>query len=944
MRKAKIIRTRQVVSPLLTLLAAVALSGVTTVHASDSTDKTPAVNESVQSSATSQQEQAAATDRKAGTLSDDDLEKLIDRSDATPTQDILKMKDGVPSDQQEAWLTVAKRVADQDLSTSHREQVILYNETKIVVPAPKAAAPSAESDASNQASNASAQNPSSAALSAAASSSSSSAAASSSSQSKPEAAPAKNEAASAAATPAPVTDNRYVSVTDKNAVLYADLNGTKKQEGAAVYQRTFKSQAKYQKDGVTYLALYDANQTLQGYMNQASIKVAAGAGGVWTNASGYASLTKPGQDIYGNLDTKQVIKKSDDVLDNTYFISGAYHHLDGQVYYSLYDSHNNWLGYMAGSGFETVNSAEGAWAAASGYAKVVDKNYAIYNSFKFDATGSTDHYYQQYFKKVGQYHHVNGAVYYSVFDLFGHWLGYVNSAAVQNVTIANPEGTWQADDRYVTVTDNRATLYSDFNWTKKQAATDVMLQTFKSTGKYHNLNGLTYLSLYDKDGNWRGYINQQSITAGVSDGGAWLPANAYTTFTAANVNAYADFNQQKVATSGAGLVNQTVNISGQYHAFGGVVYYSIYDVRGKWLGYVDASQVKTTSSAAGLWLPHDGYLTTTQSGQMIYTNLDSFAGGRTTTANYQRTFRIMGEYKHYNGATYYSLYDGNGNWMGYLNSALGSESKEAQGVWMNYNANVLITASNAALYSSFFNMTRDTSSLYGGVYQVSGKYSHVNGTTYYSLYDGNRWLGYLASWATVPYELRFLNVPYVSQFRPIMAPDGCAPAALSMALQAVGVNPSLSYLMNNLPMAGSVPGGQAGSIYGGGFQYVITPAALTVYAQNWDKNARNISGASTTQIIAEVVTGHPVLYYGFSPYQKSGDYNRNHCHVIAGFDPNRGFEIMDPGYNTQFDRAGSAGGNSRFDHGPVYWISLSSFESEYAHQYGSEAVKRAIAF
>ncbi|EKQ06020.1 D-alanyl-D-alanine carboxypeptidase [Lacticaseibacillus paracasei] len=88
-------------------------------------------------------------------------------------------------------------------------------------------------------------------------------------------------------------------------------------------------------------------------------------------------------------------------------------------------------------------------------------------------------------------------------------------------------------------------------------------------------------------------------------------------------------NQQKVATSGAGLVNQTVNISGQYHAFGGVVYYSIYDVRGKWLGYVDASQVKTTSSAAGLWLPHDGYLTTTQSGQMIYTNLDSLqVGGR----------------------------------------------------------------------------------------------------------------------------------------------------------------------------------------------------------------------------------------------------------------------------------------------------------------------------
>ena len=950
MKKAKVIRTRQVVSPLLTLLAAVTLSGVTTVHASDNSGKDLTVSEAAQSSvasSSSQQSQKPANQTNGATLSDNDLEKLIDTSEATPTQNILKMKAGVPSNQQEAWLKVAKRVADQEQEKDHREQIILFNDAKIVIPVSKVNTTNTASTISSQASEASTQTQGSTSSQSTETSTSSSSVASSKEQTidnKTEVAADKKAANNAV--PKPEADNRYVSVTDKSAVLYKDLNGTKAQEGVTLYQRTFKSQAKYQKDGVTYLALYDANQVLQGYMNQASLKTASGAGGVWANASGYASLNKPNQNIYGNLDTKQVTKKSDAVLNNTYFISGAYHHIDGQVYYSLYDSHRNWLGYMTGSEFTTVNSAEGAWGAASGYSKVVDKNYAIYNSFKFDATSDTSHYFHQYLKKIGQYHHVNGAVYYSVLDLFGHWLGYVNSAALKDATIVNPEGKWQSDDRYVTVTDGRATLYSDFNWTKKQDATDVLSQTFKSTGKYHNINGLTYLSLYDKAGNWRGYINEQSVTAGVSDGGAWLPANAYTTFVNANVVAYADFDQKKVATSGNDLLNKTVNISGQYHAFSGVLYYSIYDGHGKWLGYVDASKVKTTSSASGLWLSHDGYLTTTQKGQMIYTNLDSFAGGRTTTAYYQRTFRIMGEYKHYNGATYYSLYDGNGNWMGYLNAAFGSESNAAQGVWMNYNANVLITSSNAALYGSLskFNMIENTSSLYGHVYQVSGKYAHVNGTTYYSLYSGNKWLGYLASWATVPYGLKFLNVPYVSQFRPIVAPDGCAPAAMSMALQAVGANPSLYYLMNHLPMAGSVPGGQAGSVYGGGFKYVITPAALAVYAQNWDKNARNISGASTTQIIAEVLTGHPVLYYGFSPYQRSGDNNRNHCHVISGFDPNRGFEIMDPAYNTQFDRAGSAGGNSRFDHGPVYWISLSGFENEYGHQYGSEAVKRAVVF
>ena len=75
---------------------------------------------------------------------------------------------------------------------------------------------------------------------------------------------------------------------------------------------------------------------------------------------------------------------------------------------------------------------------------------------------------------------------------------------------------------------------------------------------------------------------------------------------------------------------------------------------------------------------------------------------------------------------------------------------------MNYDANVLITSSNVALYGSLsrFNMIGSTSSLYGQVYQVSGKYGHINGTTYYSLYSGNKWLGYLASWATVPYGLK----------------------------------------------------------------------------------------------------------------------------------------------------------------------------------------------
>ncbi|EGF47191.1 hypothetical protein AAULR_25981, partial [Lacticaseibacillus rhamnosus MTCC 5462] len=68
----------------------------------------------------------------------------------------------------------------------------------------------------------------------------------------------------------------------------------------------------------------------------------------------------------------------------------------------------------------------------------------------------------------------------------------------------------------------------------------------------------------------------------------------------------------------------------------GVLYYSVYDGHGKWLGYVDASKVKQLRAQQGYGCRTMGYLTTTQKGQMIYTSLDSFAGGRTTTASYQR--------------------------------------------------------------------------------------------------------------------------------------------------------------------------------------------------------------------------------------------------------------------------------------------------------------------
>ncbi|XIF19971.1 MAG: hypothetical protein AJITA_00684 [Acetilactobacillus jinshanensis] len=186
-------------------------------------------------------------------------------------------------------------------------------------------------------------------------------------------------------------------------------------------------------------------------------------------------------------------------------------------------------------------------------------------------------------------------------------------------------------------------------------------------------------------------------------------------------------------------------------------------------------------------------------------------------------------------------------------------------------------------------------------------------------------------------QTAYLNVPYVSQWRPISAPEGCAEASLEMLLRTDHKHVSLRYLYNHLPQAYNTKGGQAGSAYGtNGFGHVIKAYALKRYANRFDKNVKNISGASVNEIKMYVQSGHPVLYYGYSSYQLPGDPNRNHCKVITAYRVTvTSFAVYDPLYFSKYGVAGSQGRNMRFDRGARFWYSLPMFAQEYAHMSGS---------
>ena len=439
------------------------------------------------------------------------------------------------------------------------------------------------------------------------------------------------------------------------------------------------------------------------------------------------------------------------------------------------------------------------------------------------------------------------------------------------------------------------------------------------------------MSVYDNQGKWLGYLNANGGNISSNRGGLHHATKEYITITKKGWSLWRDFDF-KVGVATDKYVNQTYQVRGWYRHYNGNKYVSVYDNQGKWLGYLNANGGNVSSSRGGMWHKTSSYITITKKNWSIWKNFN-FDSGKSTNAYINKTYQIRGWYRHYNGNKYLSLYDSQGKWFGYINASGGKETSNRGGIWHSASQYITVSKNNWTIWKDFhFKNGSSTSSLYKQSFKVKGWYQHYNGNKYYSLYDfkGN-WRGYLNSGGGKVFNLPSsisIDVPWVSQFIPYYTPKGCAGASMTMLLRSKGVNVSLKYVQDNLPLYPWVEGGQIGnpySIYG--FKRVIQPEALKNYAKRWYPYVRNISGYTTEQIKLEVLSGKPVLFQGVSSYH-DGSSSRNHCKVITGY-KNGKFRVQDPLYNSVFDRPGTQGGGA-YDLGPIYWESMSQFNWEYA--------------
>lgn len=294
--------------------------------------------------------------------------------------------------------------------------------------------------------------------------------------------------------------------------------------------------------------------------------------------------------------------------------------------------------------------------------------------------------------------------------------------------------------KYVTVTSDYD-AWNNLDFDKKLNKGSLKNKTFYAKYAYHHDNGNTYLSLYDKDNHWVGYMNQDGVSVGKGEQGAAIKTDKTITVTDnKKYKVFADFDWKKKDLNAQ---NSIFKVKYEYHHLNGSTYYSLYDLDDHWVGYINAhgtSNKASVSKEKG----EKGKVTVTAKTPTLYKNsrLQYPKKGKQGTVYDLRSSRMV------NGKKYYKVYQDK-KYQGYISV---NEVKVLKSQSCNKTVKIHAKSTYTRWGDLFFHTKKGTTKQ-GQTYKVKRYYVLGNGRRYYSLYAKDRsgkevWQGYVNADAT----------------------------------------------------------------------------------------------------------------------------------------------------------------------------------------------------
>lgn len=232
-----------------------------------------------------------------------------------------------------------------------------------------------------------------------------------------------------------------------------------------------------------------------------------------------------------------------------------------------------------------------------------------------------------------------------------------------------------------------------------------------------------------------------SAQASTEDFGPKISHKAYLSVVEDNYSRLGNMDG-KVKGSTKDYYHQTLKTNGYYDHVNGHRYYSAYNNKDKWVGYIDAEAVKETNSSWGIAYSTKEYGSFPKKDWKIY-NDKSYTPVGNMLESGNKTYRIKKYYQHFNGRVYYSLYNNKNKWVGYINKKAGLTSDSPWGRKFKGKKPVALKEGYPIYNNHDFQQIAKSNQYHGDLIRVDGYYEHFDGKRYYSLRRDGKWIGYI---------------------------------------------------------------------------------------------------------------------------------------------------------------------------------------------------------
>ena len=273
--------------------------------------------------------------------------------------------------------------------------------------------------------------------------------------------------------------------------------------------------------------------------------------------------------------------------------------------------------------------------------------------------------------------------------------------------------------------------------------TKNMLNTTVLSKKSIKKNDSIYYELQDASKKILGFVSEDALISLKNGAGQYHSYGKMVAIKDKKQKLWQNFNWD-IRTNAKEFYGKPLKARGYYNHFDGKRYLSLYDNKGKWIGYIDEMATVEIANQAGFYQSYGKYITIKVKNYDLWQNFN-WKKRNKSVDYYGKSLQARGYYDHYNGSRYLSVYDNKGYWVGYINEKGTELSNGKVGFYQPYGKYVTVKKNNYDLWQNFNWKSRNHSSKYvGKTLQARGYYDHYNGNRYLSVYDNKGyWVGYI---------------------------------------------------------------------------------------------------------------------------------------------------------------------------------------------------------